>query len=139
MSAPTPPVPAYTVPFSGWSAQDRTTWSADSGTCLIREEKYVQDFPAFATSEEAAKFAARLQKSLYTQKMQTVYTQPVERSGKWGVLASYKYTTGNEVFKVTQLYLSEGGKLRTFTGSFRDGALDPCVNDMLSFVRYLAN
>ena len=130
---------AYTVPFPGWSAQDDRTWGADSGVCVLREEKHQQDFTTFASREEAVTFAAKLQKALFAQKLAGVVTQPVERAGQWGVLASYTYTNAGETYSITQLYLSEGGKLRTFTGSSKGGVVDQCVTDMRSFVRYLAN
>jgi len=130
---------AVSVPFTGWTTQDEWTAGAQTGVCLVREELHQQDFPALATQEEALKFAQRLQQALMARKLAGVVTQPVERPGQWGVLAAYVYTQGGERYKVTQLYLSNAGKLRTFTGSARDGERDQCVNDMLSFVRYLAN
>ena len=130
---------AYTLPYSGWSPQDGGVWAADSGACLLRGEAYDQVFAAPADQTAAEQLAAKLQQVLYARKMQAVVTQAVERPGHWGILASYVMPSGDQNYAVTQLYLSDGGKLRTFTGSAKEGEQDACVNDMRSFVRYLAN
>ncbi len=130
---------AYTLPYQGWSAQGEGTWAADSGACLLRGEALDQAFPALTDQEAAQKLAARLQQALYAKKLQDVVTQAVERPGNWGLLASYTLDADGGPYVVTQLYLPSGGKLRTYTGSAKQGEQDPCVNDMRSFVRYLAN
>lgn len=130
---------AYTLPYQGWSVQEVGTWAADSGACLLRGEALDQDFPAPADREAAEQLAAKLQQALYTKKLQNVVTQAVERPGSWGLLASYDMDADGGPYAVTQLYLPSGGKLHTYTGSARQGEQDACVNDMRSFVRYLAN
>jgi hypothetical protein len=130
---------AATIPYENWEAQSGGLWSGGGGACALREELHGQSFATLDTQDAAAKFAGRLQRSLVSQKLGGVVTQAVERPGQWGVLASYLYTDKGERYKVVQLFLSSGGKLRTFTGSAKHDEFDQCVNDMQAFVRYLAN
>lgn len=128
-----------TVPFENWETRPDGVWTGGGGACLLRENASAQVFPALLTPTDATQFAARLQKALFDKKLRSVVTQVVERPDQWAVLASYQLEDRGETYKVTQLYLSSGGRLRTVTGSARQAEFDQCVNDMAAFVKNLAN
>lgn len=140
------PAQALTVPLTGWKATDstRNTWADDAGACLLHEENLTQPYPTFDTADAARSFALRVQTALQAQsesgqKLQAVVTQPVDRAGKWTVMAAYLFTDKDVQYRATQLYLSDGGKLRTVTGSNADGEASNCVSQMREFLRYLAD
>ncbi len=140
------PGQALTVPLTGWKATDstRNTWADDAGACLLHEENLTQSYPTFKTADAARTFALRVQTALQGQteggqKLQAVVTQPVDRAGKWTVMAAYLFTEKEVQYRATQLYLSDSGKLRTVTGSSADGEASSCVAQMREFLRYLAD
>ena len=140
------PARALTVPLTGWKATDpsQNTWADAAGACLLREENLTQSYPTFDTAEAARTFALRVQTALQGQteggqKLQSVVTQPVDRAGKWTVMAAYVFTDKDVQYRATQLYLSDAGKLRTVTGSSADGEASGCVSQMREFLRYLAD
>jgi len=137
---------ALTVPMNGWAATDgsKTTWSDTAGACLLREEQLTQPYPTFNTADAARTFALKVQNALLGQvedgqKLSAVVTQPVDRAGKWTVMAAYLFTQQAVQYRATQLYLSAGGKLRTITGSSANGEASVCVGQMQEFLRYLAD
>ena len=137
---------ALTVPMTGWSAKDssHSTWADSAGACVLKEESLPQPYPSFSTAEAARAFALKVQGALLGQneggqKLQAVITQPVDRAGKWTVMASYLFTSQEVQYRATQLYLSDQGKLRTVTGSSADGEASRCVGQMREFLRYLAD
>ena len=71
--------------------------------------------------------------------VRSVVTQPVDRAGAWGVLAAYDYQQAGQTYRISQLYLSDRGVLRTVTGSAALKDAGACVNEMRDFIRYLAN
>ena len=79
----------------------------------------------------------RLQRTLGGQKtVSEVVTQPVERGGTWGVLAAYTHEANGVAYRISQLYLSDAGLLRTVTGSSAQHEANPCVNEMREFLRH---
>lgn len=134
------PVQALTVPMDGWApvAGNENNWTDSTGQCLMREERHGQAFPVFNTPEEARAFALKLQ-TVLSKQMNAVVTQPVDRAGIWGVLAAYDYQQGGVTYRVTQLYLSDSGILRTITGSSEVNGQAACVNAMRDFIRYMAD
>ncbi len=140
------PGQALTVPMTGWTATDSSgaTWADSAGACLLHEEKLPQPYPTFGTADAARTFALKVQNALMGQteggqKLSTVVTQPVDRAGKWTVMAAYLFTQQNVQYRATQLYLSDGGKLRTVTGSSANGEASTCVGQMREFLRFLAD
>ena len=131
---------ALIVPMTGWVPVngDANVWMDASGACLMREERHGQAFPSFSAPEQARTFALKLQASL-DKRMASVVTQPVDRAGEWGVLAAYDYAEGGATYRVSQLYLSDSGILRTITGSSALDESGGCVNAMRDFIRHLAN
>lgn len=129
---------ALAVPMPGWVPVngDANLWTDSTGACLMREDRSGQAFPTFTSPDDARAFAMKLQVSL-DRRLDSVVTQPVDRAGTWGVLAAYNYQEGGETYRVSQLYLSDRGILRTITGSAAGAG--PCVNAMRDFIRYLAN
>jgi hypothetical protein len=132
--------------MTGWAATDTSqkTWADPNGVCLLHEEQLTQAYPSFETADAARTFALKVQKALMDQtengqKLQAVVTQPVDRAGKWTVMAAYLFTQNDVQYRATQLYLSNAGKLRTVTGSSADGEASACVNQMHEFLRYLAD
>lgn len=140
------PVSALTVPMTGWTATDgsKSTWADPAGACLLHEEQLTQPYPTFDTADAARTFALKVQSALLGQveggqKLSAVVTQPVDRAGKWTVMAAYLFTQQAVQYRATQLYLSAGGKLKTITGSNADGEASACVGQMQEFLRYLAD
>lgn len=135
-----PAVSALIVPMTGWVPVngDANYWTDESGACLMREERSGQAFPVFTSPEDARAFALKLQVVLDRQ-MDSVVTQPVDRAGNWGVLAAYDYQQAGVTYRVSQLFLSDRGVLRTITGSSASGETGSCVTAMRDFIRYLAN
>ncbi|WP_184108768.1 hypothetical protein [Deinococcus metalli] len=128
------------VPMTGWVPVngDANVWTDATGACLMREERSGQAFPAFSSPDDARAFALKLQVTL-DKRVDAVVTQPIDRAGTWGVLAAYDYVQGGARYRVSQLYLSDRGILRTITGSSAVTGADACVNTMRDFIRYLAN
>ncbi|GBF05597.1 hypothetical protein DAERI_050106 [Deinococcus aerius] len=135
------PARALVVPLTGWTPVNGNAnlWTDPQGACLVREERHDQAFPAFNTLEEARQFALRLQNALGRGGASEVTAQPVDRPGGWGILAAYTHDEGGVLYRISQLYLSDEGRLRTITASSAQYEASPCVNDMRSFVRYVAN
>lgn len=136
-----PAAGALVVPLGGWApvGGNANVWTDAAGACLMREERHGQAFPTFRTLDEARTFALRLQKSLAGGAVSEVVTQPVERPGGWGVLAAYALQDQGVAYRISQLYLSDAGLLRTVTGSSAQHEASPCVNEMRAFLRYQAN
>ena len=134
------PAQALIVPLTGWTPVngDANYWTDASGACLMREERSGQAFPTFTNAEDARAFALKLQGSL-GRSVRSVVTQPVDRAGAWGVLAAYDYQQAGLTYRISQLYLSDRGVLRTVTGSAALKDAGACVNEMRDFIRYLAN
>lgn len=135
------PARALIVPLTGWTPVNGNAdiWTDPAGACLLREERHGQALPAFETQDKALAFAGRLQTSLGKGAVRGVVTQPVERAGGWAVLAAYTFEDGGVAYRVSQLYLSDSGLLRTVTGSSAEHEASECVNAMREFLRYLAN
>ncbi|MEF2278565.1 hypothetical protein V3W47_09650 [Deinococcus sp. YIM 134068] len=135
------PAHALIVPLSGWTPVDgnASKWTDPAGACLLREERHAQAFPALKNQEQARAFARRLQTSLDRGQVREVVAQPVERVGGWAVLAAYAYENAGVTYRVSQLYLSDAGKLRTVSGSSAQFEASECVNVMREFLRYGAN
>ena len=117
---------------------DANYWIDARGECVLREERHGQAFPTFTSPDEARSFALKLQSSL-GRSVSNVVTQPVDRAGSWGVLAAYDYQQAGVKYRVSQLFLSDSGVLRTVTGSSAAQGAPTCANDMRDFIRYLAN
>lgn len=136
---------ALVVPLSGWTpvGGNAQAWVDPAGACLLREERHGQAFPVFRSAEEARAFAGRLQTTLARQgsiqKVSEIVAQPVDRAGVWSVLAAYSFEAAGVTYRVSQLYLSDKGVLRTVTGSSAQHEASECVNSMRDFLRYLAN
>lgn len=135
------PAQALIVPLTGWTpvGGDANVWTDPGGACLLKEERHGQPFPAFESQDRALTFAKRLQTSLGRSAVREIVTQPVERAGGWAVLAAYTYEDGGVAYRISQLYLSDSGILRTVTGSSAQHEASACVNEMREFLRYLVN
>ncbi|WP_291430806.1 hypothetical protein [Deinococcus sp.] len=131
---------ALIVPMPGWTPLhgDANDWADATGQCVLREERHGQAFPQFTTHDDALLFAVKLQSSL-GRSVSNVVTQPVDRGGQWGVLAAYDYQQAGVKYRVSQLFLSDSGVLRTVTGSSAALNTAACVPAMRDFIRYLAN
>ncbi|WP_242402892.1 hypothetical protein [Deinococcus deserti] len=136
---------ALVVPLSGWTPVNGNAqeWIDPAGACVLREERHGQAFPAFRSIAEARTFAGKLQNTLIRrgseQRLTEVVAQPVDRAGVWSVLAAYSFEAAGVKYRVSQLYLSDKGILRTITGSSAEHEASACVNSMRDFIRYLAN
>jgi hypothetical protein len=140
------PALAITVPLSGWAATDdsQKTWADANGACLLSEQQLTQPYAGFDSAEAARAFALKVQSTLAGQseggqKLTSVVTQPVDRAGAWTIMATYLFVQQDVSYRATQLFLSDGGKLRTVTGSNTDGEASTCVSQMQEYLRYLAD
>lgn len=137
----TAPASALVIPIDGWVPirGNADLWQDALGSCLIKEEKYGQAFPQLASQDKAQALAAKLRAGLIHAKLQDVTTQAIERGNSWGVLASYAYEEGGITYRVSQLYLSNSGLLRTVSGSSAMNNTSECAAQMREFIRYQAN
>ena len=140
-SAPVLTPSVLIVPLAGWTPVEGNAnlWTDEAGACLLREDRSGQALPTLGTQEAARTFALRLQKSLGRSGVREIVTQPVERAGTWAVLAAYTHEEGGVAYRISQLYLSDAGLLRTVTGSSAQYEARACVNAMRDFLRYRAN
>ncbi len=133
---------ALVVPLPGWVPVqgDASLWQDAAGACLIREDKYGQAFPLLTSKQQATATANRLRTTLSAGGLTEVVTQPVQRgSGVWNVLASYAYQEGGVTYRVSQLFMSQSGILRTVSGSSAVNNGTPCTSAMREFIRYGVN
>lgn len=132
---------ALVVPLQGWMpiSGDASQWQDSAGSCLIREDKYGQAFPLLADQKAALAVSNKLRASLTKQGFTEVATQPVQRQGGWGVLASYGYQEGGVNYRVAQLFVSQSGILRTVSGSSAVNNTGACAAMMREFIRYQVN
>lgn len=131
---------ALKVPFAGWApSSDPAVWQSAGGQCVLREQLHDQAFAPLPDQAAANTLAARLQQSLLAQKFSEVSVQTVQRGGAYGLLASYLLSSAGGSYRVTQLYLSDAGKLRTLTGSVAEGEQNKCAADIQNYLRYLAD
>ncbi|GGK15688.1 hypothetical protein GCM10008955_06380 [Deinococcus malanensis] len=136
---------ALVVPLNGWTPVNGNAqeWIDPAGACVLREERHGQAFPVFRSVAEARTFAEKLQTTLIrqgsAQRLSEVVAQPVDRAGVWSVLAAYSFESAGVKYRVSQLYLSDKGILRTVTGSSAQHEASSCVNSMRDFIRYMAN
>lgn len=135
------PARALIVPLAGWTPVNGNAnlWTDEAGACLLREDRSGQALPTLGTPEAARAFALRLQKSLGKSGVREIVTQPVERAGTWAVLAAYTHEDDGVTYRISQLYLSDAGLLRTVTGSSAQYEASACVNAMREFLRHQAN
>lgn len=130
---------ALTVPLPGWTpvAGDVTQWQDASGNCLLQEDRYGQAFPLLTTPAQAKAMAQQLRLGLLGRGMTAVTTQAMPGSDKksWSVLATYDYSAGGNVYRVTQLYRSQSGLLVTLSGSTSSGQGAPCAAALGQYLR----
>ncbi len=129
---------SFNVPFAGWTASGPDAWQSAAGNCIIKEELHDQPFAALPDMPHATALAARLQQTLTARKFTDVTAIPIERGGSFGLLATYLLDSAGNTYQITQLYLSNGGKLRTLTGSVQSSVTDKCAADITNYLRYLA-
>ena len=133
---------ALVVPLSGWTPVqgDASLWQDAAGACVIREDRYGQAFPQLSSKQQATAAANRLRSSLSAGGLKEVVTQPIETSsGQWNVLASYAYQEGGVSYRVSQLFTSQSGILRTISGSTALNSTSACGSAMREFIRYGVN
>lgn len=133
---------ALVVPLKGWTpiGGDASQWQDAAGACLIREDKYGQAFPQLTDKQQATATANRLRLSLTAGGLKEVVTQPVAgEGGAWNVLASYAYQESGVTYRISQLFMSQSGILRTVSGSSALNNTNACANAMRDFIRYGVN
>ena len=127
---------AYAItPPAGWVAAGSGLWRDSQGACVIREQSFEQDFPVMLQQQDALSIGNKLQAALAKQGMSDIVIQPVSQASDWSVLMAYTYTVDDVRYNVAQLYLSQGGKLHTLTGSSAQGEASSCVNVMRNFLK----
>ncbi|MBB6099044.1 hypothetical protein HNR42_002480 [Deinobacterium chartae] len=133
---------ALAQPIPGWSASAKIgstqTFTAPGGACAIRDSLSLRSFRPFSNQNDAESFAKTLQTGLLAQGFRNVVTQAVSRPDQWGVLASYTYVQKGQPYSISQVYLSQAGRLRTLTGSTRQGERDGCAPKMQEFLKFAA-
>ncbi|AZI42499.1 hypothetical protein EHF33_06835 [Deinococcus psychrotolerans] len=127
---------AYALtPPAGWISVDANTWRDQSGACVLREQSFAQEFAPMSSQQDALSMGNKLQKALAKQGMMKVSIQPVSQQSDWSVLAAYTYAQSGVNYQIVQLYLSQGGKLHTLSGSNTEGEASACVNLMRNFIK----
>ncbi|AWN23791.1 hypothetical protein DKM44_11605 [Deinococcus irradiatisoli] len=123
------------TPPSGWVEAGPNLWRDASGACVLREQDSKQDFAPLLTQQGALSLGNKLKVALAKQGMSNIAIQPVSQTSDWSVLAAYTYTQEGVRYQIAQLYLSQGGKLHTITGSNSEGEASGCVNVMRNFLK----
>lgn len=123
------------TPPAGWVSVDASTWRDPSGACVLRQQNFNQEFAPLSSQQDALSMGNKLQKALAKQGMSKVSIQPVSQQSDWSVLAAYTYTQSGVNYQIAQLYLSQGGKLQTLSGSNTEGEASACVNVMRNFIK----
>lgn len=127
---------AISVPLEGWTSITPTVWVSKGSACLLRETQHTKPFEVLSTRLDADAFGRKLKSALEEQKMKEVATESTSRLNQWAVMATYIMNSEGRGYHVTQVYLSENGKLRTITGSSRVTSDDTCAFKMREFLRY---
>ncbi|GEM48092.1 hypothetical protein DC3_37270 [Deinococcus cellulosilyticus NBRC 106333 = KACC 11606] len=127
---------AINIPLEGWTSITPTVWVSTGSACLLRETQHTKPFEPLATRLDADAFGRKLKAALEEQKMKEVTTEATSRLNQWAVMATYTMNSEGRGYFVTQVYLSENGKLRTITGSSRITSDDTCTFKMREFLRY---
>lgn len=136
------PAAALVVPLSGWVpiGGNADHWQDAQGSCLLKEEKYGQAFPELKTNQAALALANRLRTALQAKGLTEVITQPLQRQDNtWAILASYGYQEGGVTYRISQLYLSQSGLLKTLSGSSAVNNTSTCAVAMRDFIRAQVN
>ena len=123
------------TPPPGWVQAGPNFWRDASGACVLREQAYPQDFAPIQSQQDALSLGNKLQKTLAKEGMTKLSMQPVSQQSDWSVLLAYTYTQNSVKYQIAQLYLSQGGKLHTISGSNAEGEASPCVNAMRNFLK----
>lgn len=127
---------AINIPLEGWTSITPTLWTSAGSACVLRETQHTKPFVPLASRVEADAFGKKLKAALEQQKMKEVNTESNSRLNQWAVMATYTMISEGRGYYVTQVYLSENGKLRTITGSSRVTSNDTCAFKMREFLRY---
>ena len=134
--------PRTLTPPAGWVAAGSGTWRDSSGACVLRVQQFSKPFAVLASQTQALTLGGKLQRALSQSGMNSVTFQPVgppdsglTPPGEWGVLAAYTYAQAGVSYQIAQLYFSQGGQLRTVTGSNSAGEASACVNTMRNFLK----
>ena len=123
------------TPPTGWVQAGPNFWRDASGACVLREQTYPQDFAPIQSQQDALSLGSKLQKTLVKEGMTKLSMQPVSQQSDWSVLLAYTYTQNSVKYQIAQLYLSQGGKLHTISGSNAEGEASPCVNVVRNFLK----
>jgi hypothetical protein len=122
-----------------WLEATDGTWHSESDLCLIKEFHSSQKFTPQLEWDTAYAVALLINRNLVNQKLQNVSTETLPRPEQWGILAQYQYLAEGSRFQAYQLYLAdENGKLHTYTGSSAESETDPCVDQMVRFLKFAA-
>ena len=103
----------------GWAQVAPGQWADPAGQCTYRAERRGQAFPVLRDHAAAVRLSGALREGLSRQGVRDVQVRPVARGAVWGLFASYVYPSAQGEAQVAQLYLSQGGVLRTVTASTR--------------------
>ncbi|WP_261664115.1 hypothetical protein [Deinococcus sp. Marseille-Q6407] len=110
---------AHAAPQGKWTEVSAGQWADPARQCTYRAERRGQAFPLLRDQASAARLAGALKTGLSRQGVRDIQVRPVLRGQTWGLFASYVYPSAQGEAQVAQLYLSQGGVLRTVTGSTR--------------------
>lgn len=94
-------------------------WADPARQCSYRVERRGQAFPVLRDPASAERLAGALKEGLAAQGVRDIQVRPAARGAVWGLFASYVYPSKQGDARVAQLYLSQGGVLRTVTASTR--------------------
>ncbi len=121
--------------LEGWTQASDGTWHSARDLCVMGEDRSSKDYAPLTTLEDAQKAALGVQKNLEKQKLTGVQLEIVPRPDQFTLLAHFDYVAQGRPHRARQLYLSDGGKLRTLTGSSELPQDDACVFEMERFLK----
>ncbi|WP_189643275.1 hypothetical protein [Deinococcus piscis] len=118
LSAPTA-AQAQASAQGSWAQVAPGQWADPAQQCSYRVERRGQAFPVLRDHASAVRLAGALKDGLAAQGVRDIQVRPAARGTVWGIFASYVYPSKQGDARVAQLYLSQGGLLRTVTASTR--------------------
>ncbi len=123
------------VQLEGWNKAQDGTWHSRADLCVMGQDRSSKDYAPLITLEDAKRAAMGVQKNLEKQNLTHVQLEIVPRPDQFALFAHFDYQAEDRPHRARQLYLSDGGKLKTLTGSSELPQDDACVFEMERFLK----
>jgi len=121
--------------LENWIQASDGTWHSARDLCVMGQDRSSKDYAPLTTLEDAHKAALGVQKNLEKQELTDVQLEIVPRPDQFALFVHFDYVAQGRPHRARQLYLSDGGKLKTLTGSSELPQDDACVFEMERFLK----